>query len=257
MLFAKFRFQLSGIIGLIATGFPLFLTSAIAHDDFLSLHRQSINQTTLSQGLESDNSGLIMPRDERDWQDIFQSLKQKEEEEPSLNSRSPLESICIASPAIFGGIKNWHISPLFIWQGTLDKIEVISRNTYQPMWSQDILPEQRSILYQGQPLEPGNYYEVVIYYESSSQPIRFTLEFLTYEEIQRISGELKIGEESLLVQGADPETIARYRARYFMENNLLSEAVQEILAVENPSNELKEIQQDTIEMLCDRDRPTK
>ena len=250
MLFAKLPIKFMGILAPLATVFPMFLTSAIAHDRFPALNPQSVHPTRLSQGIDSDNPGLIIPTEDRNWQDIFQSLKQKEEEEPSLSARSGEEAICLVAPAIFSGIKLWHSAPLFMWQGTVNKIKVRSRNTDQEMWSQEILQEQSSILYQGQFLEPGIRYEVFIDY-GLSESIRFTLELLNSEEIERIARELQLGEAALKSGGADPETISRYRVRYFMANNLLSDVVQEILAVENPSNDLREIQQNTIKMLCD------
>ena len=258
-LFAKLSLRLIGILVPIAAGFPIIFSNAIAQEKFPAIARSSIGQTTVgqttvSQGFDTDNPGLMPSTSSNNWQDIFESLRQKEEEEPPANSRSDDEEFCIVSPAtVWSRSTIWHMPPLFVWQGELQKIEVISRDTYEILWSQEILPEETSILYQGQPLEAGSLYEVIFIGNELNQTIQISLQIMDNEGRDRISRELKIMEEALVTNGVDVETLSQNRARYFIEKNLWSDVVQEIFSVENPSNELTELRQSTIEILCESD----
>jgi hypothetical protein len=242
--------RLMGIIVLIAAGWPMFLSPAIAENESSEMNASSFNLSHINQAIkENNNSGLMISQVSSDWQDIFDVLKQKEEEAPPENARSDDEEICLVSPG-FTGSQVWYSEPLFIWQGSIEKIEFISRHTYEAVWTQANLSGQNRILYQGQPLEPGERYEVFIYYDAN-QPLRLAIEILDDESSQTIASELKTLEETLA--SSDSEIIAGARTNYFIGINLWSEAIKEIFLPENPSNELTTIRQNIIEMVCQPD----
>lgn len=135
-------------------------------------------------------------------------------------------------------IKVWSDRPLFLWQDSWARIEIQDVRTGKVVWSQTLDPDQRSIVYDetATPLKRGrSYYWRLFPTEATLGTLpRITFRVMDSEERDRIAAELAT------LEGDTAEKIAEARAEYFAERELWSDALREIYAVENPSEELRE-----------------
>ncbi|MBD2166424.1 DUF928 domain-containing protein [Calothrix membranacea FACHB-236] len=143
-------------------------------------------------------------------------------------------------------VEIWSLKPLFLWkikQGTVKQIQLFKDGSNNDLWkgNGEIALGQTSIIYDGEPLQPGQLYHWRLH-------IPFPIEqpsFQIMEEKKRneITNELKQIEARLNQQGASAETITLEKVDLFVKKNLWSDALREIFAVTNPSPEFKKIQQ--------------
>lgn len=154
----------------------------------------------------------------------------------------------IAPPARLMGIGNaiWNDRPLFIWQGAAVRIELLASGNEEVLWSKNLTPNDRTAVYDGEPLQPGQRYEWRLYRSSEDDPLVTLFRILPREERDRITAELN----QLQTQGDTAEQIALKRANYFAKNRLWSDALQEIYSVPNPSEELNKLGQEITNYIC-------
>jgi hypothetical protein len=161
-----------------------------------------------------------------------------------------IQPICAIAPvklvdrdAKQGGIMEiqeiWSEHPLFLWNiqgGTVQKIELFLEGSDTAFWSRKIPEGATSIIYDGQPLKPGQTYEWRLTAPfPKTQPL-----FRVMESQERVSitADLKQLEEQL--KGASAEKMAMEKANYFAEQGLWSDALRELYSVPNPSAELRD-----------------
>ncbi|NEQ29579.1 MAG: hypothetical protein F6K04_01050 [Leptolyngbya sp. SIO4C5] len=128
--------------------------------------------------------------------------------------------------------------------------------------------EPAPIVYDGAPLQPGTEYEWSIFFleqsseaESSSgatvpsaeQQTIVLFKVLEDEARDRITADLDQIQVDLEAEGADTEAIALARAGYFVENGLLADAMQEMFAVDDPSENLLSSRANLVSELCQPD----
>ncbi|NEQ32592.1 MAG: hypothetical protein F6K04_16580 [Leptolyngbya sp. SIO4C5] len=106
--------------------------------------------------------------------------------------------------------------------------------------------------YSGSALEPGATYQWLFYFHAEAEAPMFwrTFQVLGGEERDRISAELDTLTAILKIQDADAEAIALERTRYFLAEDLLADALQEIFSVENPSAVLIETREALVAEIC-------
>ncbi|MBW4683408.1 MAG: DUF928 domain-containing protein [Microcoleus vaginatus WJT46-NPBG5] len=129
-------------------------------------------------------------------------------------------------------LKIWTARPLFLWQGgTPKQIELFVEGSNEVLWNPKIPEGASGILYDGEPLQPGQTYEWRL---TAPFPIKQpAFQIMEAQQRDRISAELTQLQEQL--QGASEETIALERANYFAKQELWADALQELYSVSNPS----------------------
>lgn len=138
----------------------------------------------------------------------------------------------------------WSDRPLFIWQvsgGTAQKIDLFIQGSKQPFWSREIPDGERKILYDGEPLKPGQAYEWQL---SANAPFPIasagvSFQIMEPEKRDRISAELISIALVQQLKDSSPEALAMEKAAYFAERELWADALLELYSVENPSAELR------------------
>lgn len=187
-------------------------------------------------------------------------LKLLQRKQAPLASR-PVDNLCAITPGLLGE-KNviWSDRPLFIWQGTVQRLEVRPYSLYSPyssqevLWNQTVTVADRSATYTSKALQPGQTYdwELVVNPPSPRNPRpnnpRYTFQVMEAQGRDRITAELTALEKQL--KGETAEAIALERANYFAERDLWSDALQEVFSVKNPSAELTRTAQEISTYLC-------
>jgi len=173
--------------------------------------------------------------------------------------------ICPISPALLEETNViWSDRPLFFWQGeTVQRLEVrpysldIPYSSQEVLWSQAVTKGERSVIYTGKGLQPGQKYdwELVVVDPSSPRdseprPLRYTFQVMDASRRDAIAAELTALETQLKTAGATAEEIALARAKYFAQRELWSDALQEIYLVKNPSADLTKTAQEISTYLC-------
>ncbi|HAX80590.1 MAG TPA: hypothetical protein DCY88_33330 [Cyanobacteria bacterium UBA11372] len=176
------------------------------------------------------------------YEDILNQLR----EENRIGVRGG--NICaIAPPARLMGIGSaiWHDRPLFIWQGAAVRIELVASGSEEVLWSKNLTANDTTAVYQGEALQPAQRYEWRLYRSDKDFDI-VLFRILPKQERDRITAQLN----QLQTEGDTVEQIALKRANYFAEQRLWADALQEIYAVANPSEQLKKLGQEITNYLC-------
>ncbi|MBD2355141.1 hypothetical protein H6G41_11000 [Tolypothrix sp. FACHB-123] len=159
-------------------------------------------------------------------------------------------NFCPISPGVQGEITQvWSDRPLFIWQGNIQTIGLRARGSdTDNLWSQSV-EAQQSINYTGEKLQPGQIYEWTVY--RGKNPAMFVpFRLMDSQKRDRITQELQTLETELQTKGADKEAIALAKAKYFANQQLWSDVLQQAYSISQPSDELKQIRQDIAQQLC-------
>ncbi|OYD94983.1 hypothetical protein CDG77_11505 [Nostoc sp. 'Peltigera membranacea cyanobiont' 213] len=148
----------------------------------------------------------------------------------------------------------WSDRPLFIWQGQVNKIVLLNKNTGKK-WTQPVTETQNISTYTGdEPLQPGQTYEWRVFFEDSlskeelSSGVNFQV--MEAQQSDRITADLQILEKQLKAENKDTEAIALAKAKYFAENQLWSDVLQQVYSVQFRSDELQKTIKN-IDKLCD------
>lgn len=155
------------------------------------------------------------------------------------------DEVCPISPGNLGEQTIWSDQPLFIWQGEIPPSQITlysSTVNYdyeqddQVVWTQTIPPKTTTIAYAGEKLQPGFSYDWK--FVSGEKIYRPT--FILMEESARkaIATELTVLENELKSNNATEEEIAIAKADYFIQQQLWSDALQQMYSVEKSSTDL-------------------
>ncbi|MBD2510073.1 DUF928 domain-containing protein [Nostoc muscorum FACHB-395] len=142
----------------------------------------------------------------------------------------------------------WSDRPLFIWQGQVNKIVVLNKNTGKK-WTQPVTETQSISTYTAdKPLQPGETYEWVVSYDANlSLSVKFQV--MEAQQRDRITADLQNLEKQLKAENKDPEAITLAKAKYFAENQLWSDVLQQAYSVQFRSDELQKMIKN-IDNLC-------
>lgn len=152
------------------------------------------------------------------------------------------EEVCPISPGNLGEQLIWSDRPLFIWQGKIPQSEInlyssTTNYNYEQddrlIWHETVSPNTQTIAYAGEQLKPGFTYD----WEFISNGKTYRPTFILMEQPQReaIATELTALENKLQASGATSEEIAIALADYFIQQQLWSDALQQLYSIENPS----------------------
>lgn len=167
--------------------------------------------------------------------------------DPKICVISPQILVDSALPTNINGntpIEIWSLKPLFLWkikQGDVKRIQLFKPGSDKAFWDKKIAPGQTSIIYDGEPLKPGQVYNWRLHIPF---PVRQrSFQIMGEEKRNQIASELQQIEAKSKQQGTITETIALEKVDLFVNKQMWADALREIYAVTNPSPELKEIQQ--------------
>jgi hypothetical protein len=149
----------------------------------------------------------------------------------------------------------WNERPLFLWNikgGKAQRIELFLEGSDKAFWSREIPDGKTSIIYDGEPLKPGQSYEWRL--TAPFPKMQSVFRVMEQQQRDRIDKELTALKEQL--NGASEETIALEKANYFAKKKLWSDALRELYSVRTPSAELtKAIEQIQAHDFCAEDKP--
>jgi hypothetical protein len=169
----------------------------------------------------------------------------------------------VLSPGIWGTEigrepEIWHTQPMLIWQGANNpavqpNLVVILNAQNTVVWHQHIQAASFVALPIKYELQPGQTYRVQFSgwsneqrkFVISSAPISFRV--MSGEQRQKITQQLHRAETTLPeLQPSTPTEISQQRIKVFVENHLLSDALQELNSVDLPLSERQSLTQEVI-----------
>lgn len=208
---------------------------------------------TLSSGglaLASPAQPLVSPTG---WRAIFRILRDEAEDRRDGRNGGPRPpNLCRLTPG--QGQVIWHRTPLLLWRGDYI-IGLRPAGQDQVQWPQETLSlpaDVQAAHYAAAPLPPGQYDWLYLDAETPTQPTLqqpFTI-MAAGARRDRITTHLAILQARLTQEGASAEASAQARARYFLSQDLPADALQEIFAVSNPSQELLALQETLVQAIC-------
>lgn len=242
-------FLLSAIV---TNSYPYLLNdTAIA----LELPTKFIAQNNKNEAQSKPNSTSKSGNRNSILESIWKLLRAKREQEPALSSRS---NICEISPGLVGEINVIYSDrPLFLWQGIVSSPKINLYGPFSPekeqeiLWSQTLDSQTQHILYGQKALEPGQIYDWEIIVNPDSSRRRISFQVMEKEKRDRISRELEELEKELTISGATVEEIILERANYFANQNLWSDAIQELFFLNSLSPTFSEKTKEIGKYLCE------
>ena len=196
----------------------------------------------LTQEIASENANSQLP-----WEKLYERIPPPKGDIPA-GSRG---DFCIITPATAGKIGIvWSDRPLFLWRGSIRKIEVRPRSNQQMLWSQIVSENQSSIIYNGAALQPGQSYDLVLFNQRSVPIFRVTFQIMDTQEREPITSDLTRLEAQLKQEGATAERIAYGKADYFASREMWGDVLQEAYKVEKPSERLNKFKDNAFEQFC-------
>ncbi|MBD0268848.1 MAG: hypothetical protein ICV77_11210 [Cyanobacteria bacterium Co-bin8] len=112
------------------------------------------------------------------------------------------------------------------------------------------------VAHSGAPLEAGTY-DWQFFMIAPTHVYATSFEIMDDEAYERIAAELETLQADLEAEGADAETIVLARAAYFIQQELASDALQELFSVSNPSEEMLEGQAELVQIFCPQEKTGK
>lgn len=191
------------------------------------------------------------------WQELLQNALNPQSTEDNQPPKPPgaataRGTFCGISPQSLAlDIETWSDRPLFVWQGEIGKIEVRSGNFENVLWQQTVAAADNQAAYAGEALQPGQIYIWAIFNRQNNLMLTVPFKVMEAQERERVQLELQSLEQDLKGNGAAAEDIALQRANYFAQQQLWSDALQEVYSVENPSPALQQMRQDLAKQLCE------
>lgn len=190
------------------------------------------------------------------WLELFSKRNEPRDKGPGGTAGPrPINQSCVLTPTQQG--KLWNTKPLLIWSGgTAAEIGLRPANSPTLLWRQTTpaiaTTGVNRLRYTGQPLQPGQPYEVLFFFASFSSQPQFWQSFqvMTPAERAPITADLQALTAQLQARNAQPETVALARANYFAQRSLWADALQEVYAVKTPSAELQRVTQTIQKQIC-------
>lgn len=142
------------------------------------------------------------------------------------------DSVQPIAPGVLDGVQVvWSDRPVFVWSGSIGRIDLCDEASGELLWSQPVSPEDQGVAYTGEPLQPGGIYEWMLCDRLGVANDLVTFQVMSAEERDRIAAELAELEAGLRAEGATTDAIALQRARYFADRQLWTDVLREALAI--------------------------
>lgn len=247
---------------------PTTLSDSFTGESIQFLSR--ILSQTLSQPPTQPQPGSGIEGGDRAWRAIFP------------NSRAPRtprrgggeggdqrgdedDQVCAIAPNYSETIQVWSDQPALTWIGRVTQVEIREPESRDALWEQKISDTNQVtldlsdslVLRQVEiaaPLQPGQTYRWYFSDKPSGAydkyfPIDFKV--MTAEQRAAVTQELQQLEQELTAQNITGDTAKLRRADYFAGQELWLDFWQEVLSIESPSEELKDLLSSTANQLCE------
>ncbi len=143
----------------------------------------------------------------------------------------------------------WSDRPTFLWEGKVKKIVVLNKSTGKK-WTQPVTETENISTYTGdEPLQPGQTYEWRVFFEDHLS-IGVKFQIMEAQQRDRITADLQNLEKQLKAENKDTEAIALVKAKYFAENQLWSDVLQQVYSIQTTSTDLDAFRKDISHKLC-------
>lgn len=170
-------------------------------------------------------------------------------------------NLCAVSPGLLERQNIvWNDRPLFLWHASpkvmLQQLDVIDQSG-KIVWQKSLAATAQSVLYAGQPLQPGQFYTWRLYWtlqdaERTAGNVNYTFQLMDLGQQQQIASELQTLTQRLHASGEDAETVANQQADYLASRSqpLWSDALKVLYTIENPSSQTTQKLQLWIDTAC-------
>jgi Domain of Unknown Function (DUF928) len=141
--------------------------------------------------------------------------------------------------------------PLFVWQGSIEKIALRFPGDNKVFWEQPVVGIQQ-LAYNEEPLQRGQIYEWLVYYSADSKdPERFIrFQVMPLEESQAIASRLTNLDTPTSEERLTPQTLTLTRINVLINEGLWADAMQELFTIQSPQGAITQYQHDVTEHLC-------
>ncbi len=198
--------------------------------------------------------------------------------EKTFNERRPRGEggrrggLCAVSPGsdrLQNNYTIWNDRPLFVWQADGDmvvhRLRVFQVDTEELMGEQSLRPTDQSARYGGKPLQPGKVYSWELQFSRkvrSDQPtvlktpvletVNHNFQIMDNPRRKQIEMDLDLMMLNLQNIKANSDTIAIHNAQHFVNEGLLSDALQVLYAIDRPSPRITEMLKTLLKDVCSR-----
>ncbi len=177
----------------------------------------------------------------RSWEQTLNDVLLNNEPPESRDGGSRGAFCAIAPMDMETGVKLWNNQPIFVWRGSIVRLELRNHNGETLIWSQTVSKEDNTALYAGEPLLPGETYTLWLYTSESFIPdYQVMFQLLNSEQKTEIAQDLE--QLEMFLDNPTDEAIAMARFQYFAEKQLWSDAVSEPFLVQDPDSSLQQFQ---------------
>jgi hypothetical protein len=136
---------------------------------------------------------------------------------------------------------------------TLQQIKLIDQSG-KIVWQKSLAATDQSARYEGQPLQPGQFYTWRLYWLQDERTAGdgYTFQLMEPQQQQQIASELQTLTRQLQASGEDAETVANQQADYLLTRSqpLWSYALRVLYTIENPSSQTTQKLQSWIDAAC-------
>ncbi|MFK8186205.1 MAG: hypothetical protein AB8B99_22750 [Phormidesmis sp.] len=174
-------------------------------------------------------------------------LRDDEQRDPPTTSR---DDICLITPVNLAERETiWHHQPVFAWQGTVGKIEVIEIDTNASLWQHIPENEETTIAYSGEPLQSGKRYQWQVY---GVADLESPLLFQPFSLVSRPTQWLIANGLAVAASQTDgsAQNIAVAHVNYFTNRALYADAIQVLFSADPDAPEILAGQTEIIKSLC-------
>lgn len=186
---------------------------------------------------------------------------------PVQRTRSPRQrlgtrgGLCAISPGLLEQENViWSDRPLFLWQADSHDIDVqqleLTDAEGRILWEKSLDTTTASVIYDGQPLQPGQFYTWRLEWtvQDRDNSMDYTFQIMEAEQRNQIASDLQTLTNQSQNSNTHSESIADRQARYFIDNSPWSDALQVLYMNPNLSVETTQEIRNWIDAACDGSR---
>jgi hypothetical protein len=154
----------------------------------------------------------------------------------------------------------WSDRPLFLWQADSHDIDVqqleLTDAEGRILWEKSLDTTTASVIYDGQPLQPGQFYTWRLEWtvQDRDNSMDYTFQIMEAEQRNQIASDLQTLTNQSQNSNTHSESIADRQARYFIDNSPWSDALQVLYMNPNLSVETTQEIRNWIDAACDGSR---
>lgn len=170
-------------------------------------------------------------------------------------------NICVVSPGLLEQQNViWSDRPLFVWNAppevTMQQLEVIDQ-TQRLIWEKSLAATEQTAQYEGQPLQPGQFYTWRLYWrvQNAQYSADYTFQLMEADQRNQITADLQSITRQLPAPQPSTEAIASQQVNYLLNRSepLWSDALQVLYSIENPSAQTTQQIQTWISTACSQE----